>query len=152
MLHPRGATHIRHSLSRSYGAILPSSLGRGLSSTLPCSGYLPVSDYGTISHYTLLMVFLDSVASMTSPWPWSRVDITSCRTFLHGYRFKRTIPTVRSPSLLCHIKIITLVTCSGILTGCPSTTLFSLALGSTNPGWINLFQETLDFRCYGFSP
>ena len=142
MLHPRGATHIRHSLSRSYGAILPSSLGRGLSSTLPCSGYLPVSDYGTINYYTPLMVFLDSGASMTSPWPWPRIDITSHRTLLHGYGFKRTIPTVRSPSLLCHIKVLTLIIGSGILTGCPSTTLFSLALGSTNPGRINLPQET----------
>ena len=35
---------------------------------------------------------------------------------------------------------------SGILTGCPSTTLFSLALGPTHPGMITMAQETLNFR------
>ena len=43
-------TTLRHPLSRSYGAILPSSLKRVISSTLPYSGYLPVSDYGTSSY------------------------------------------------------------------------------------------------------
>ena len=40
----------------------------------------------------------------------------------------------------------------GILTPCPSTTLFSLALGPTNPGMITMAQETSDFRCEGLSP
>ena len=35
---------------------------------------------------------------------------------------------------------------------CPSTTPFGLALGPTNPGMIAIAQETLDFRCVGFSP
>ena len=39
-----------------------------------------------------------------------------------------------------------------MLTGCPSTTPFGLALGPTNPERINLAQETLDFRRPGFSP
>src|SRR3989338_9241393 len=38
-----------------------------------------------------------------------------------------------------------------ILTAYPSLTLFSLSLGSTNPGWINLPQETLGFRWICFS-
>ena len=38
-----------HPLSRSYGAILPSSLTRILSSTLGFSPRLPVSVYGTVS-------------------------------------------------------------------------------------------------------
>ncbi len=41
---------------------------------------------------------------------------------------------------------------AGILTCCPSTTPFSLALGPTNPGLINMAQETLDFRRAGISP
>ena len=57
-----------------------------------------------------------------------------------------------SPSLLRHHKLVTLIAGSGILTGYPSTTPFGLVLGSTNPGRINLPQETLDFRRYGFSP
>ena len=40
----------------------------------------------------------------------------------------------------------------GILTSCPSTTPFSLALGPTNPGMITIAQETLDFRRAGISP
>ncbi len=40
----------------------------------------------------------------------------------------------------------------GILTMCPSTTPFDLALGPTNPEMIAIAQETLDFRCWGFSP
>jgi hypothetical protein len=43
--------------SRSYGAILPSSLRRVLSSAFPYSGYLPVSDYGTRSYKILLQGF-----------------------------------------------------------------------------------------------
>ena len=41
---------------------------------------------------------------------------------------------------------------TGILTCCPSTTLFSLALGPTNPTLINIAWETLGFRCRGFLP
>ena len=41
---------------------------------------------------------------------------------------------------------------AGILTCCPSTTLFSLVLGPTNPGRIYLPQETLGLRRAGFSP
>ena len=40
---------------------------------------------------------------------------------------------------------------AGILTSCPSTTLFSLALGPPNPGMITIAQETLDFRCVRLS-
>ena len=40
---------------------------------------------------------------------------------------------------------------AGILTCCPSTTLFSLALGPANPGVIVIAQETLDFRCVRIS-
>ena len=40
---------------------------------------------------------------------------------------------------------------AGILTGCPSPTLFSLGLGPPNPGRTNLPQETLGFRRADFS-
>ena len=40
----------------------------------------------------------------------------------------------------------------GILTLCPSTTPFGLALGPTNPEMIAIAQESLDFRCVGISP
>ncbi len=50
-----------HSLSRSYGVILPSSLTRVLSVTLGYSPYLPVSVYGTDTSKTRLEVFLGSM-------------------------------------------------------------------------------------------
>jgi hypothetical protein len=41
---------------------------------------------------------------------------------------------------------------TGILTRCPSRTPFGLCLGPTNPGATIVAQETLLFRCAGFSP
>ena len=51
-LHMYDFTIMRHPFFRSYGVILPSSLTRVLSSAFPYSGYLPVSDYGTITYLT----------------------------------------------------------------------------------------------------
>ena len=51
-----------HLLLRTYEANLPSSLTRVLSITLPFSGNLPVSGYGTSGYETRLLVFLDSLA------------------------------------------------------------------------------------------
>ena len=142
-----------HPFSRSYGVILPSSLRRVISSAFPYSGYLPVSGYGTNSHGTLVRIFLGSVASMTSPLAYLRLPITSYPAAVRrSYGFGRRHPTLRSPSLLRPLTMITSIAGSGILTGYPSPTLCGLGLGSTNPGWINLPQETLDFRRTGFSP
>jgi len=43
----RDYTYLRHTFSRSYGIILPSSFSRVLSSTLEFSSYPPVSVWGT---------------------------------------------------------------------------------------------------------
>ena len=139
-------------ISRSYGIILPSSLGRVISSVLLYSSYLPVSGYGTIGCNTDLQDFLGNVVSLTSPLACRRLPVTSHRDFHRSYGFGRRHPTLRSVNLLRHYKLITFTTGPGILTGLPSPTPFGLDLGSTNPGWINLPQETLDFRRYGFSP
>ena len=40
---------------------------------------------------------------------------------------------------------------TGIMTSCPSPTLFSLGLGPANPGTINVAQETLGLRRTRFS-
>ena len=52
---------MRRPLSRSYGAILPSSLTRVLSITFGFSPHLPVSVYGTDTYETRLEVFLGSM-------------------------------------------------------------------------------------------
>ena len=41
---------------------------------------------------------------------------------------------------------------AGILTSCPSTTAFAIALGPPNPPSISVAEETLDFRGARFSP
>ena len=50
----------RHSFSRSYGVILPSSLTKSLSSTLGFSPHLPVSVYGTVTYSPSIEAFLGS--------------------------------------------------------------------------------------------
>ena len=54
---------LRHTFSRSYGVNLPSSLTRVLSSALAFSARLPVSVYGTVSHYPPYEAFLGSMGS-----------------------------------------------------------------------------------------
>ena len=44
------------------------------------------------------------------------------------------------------------ISSTGILTYCPSYTLFSLYLGPTNPWLTDIAMETLDIRRAGFSP
>ena len=53
----KGLHQARHPFSRSYGAILPSSLTGGHSSALVCSTCLPVSDCGTVTDETPSMGF-----------------------------------------------------------------------------------------------
>ncbi len=57
--------HPGRTFSLSYGAILPSSLTRVLSSALGSSPHLPVSVYGTVTNMTPYEDFLGSVGSPT---------------------------------------------------------------------------------------
>jgi hypothetical protein len=59
---------------------------------------------------------------------------------------------IRSQNILGYVTPSNIIKVHGILTCCPSTTPFGLALGPTNPGMITIAQETLDFRCWGISP
>lgn len=54
-------------------------------------------------------------------------------------------------SLLFH-SLEKIVNYTVILNGLPSTTPFGFALGPINPQLINIAEETLVFRCAGFSP
>ena len=95
-----------HTLSRSYGANLPNSLTRVLSSALVFSTHLPVSVCGTVtSCSTQPAAFLGSMGSMTSlprkedrhhPLALTPRFIPTGST----YRLIRTNPSVRSPTLL----------------------------------------------------
>ena len=130
VLHPQ-----RRSLSRSYGANLPSSLTTDSSSALGFSPCLPVSVYGTDTPMVMTCeAFLGSIAPATSTQKTVSASLSGyvCRGFAYGtpYRFTRTLPVVRSPSFLHPSSDIRPWSGTGILTRCPSTTPFGLALGS----------------------
>jgi hypothetical protein len=141
--------------SRSYGVILPSSLARVLSNALVSSTHLPVSVCGTDVQMTPYEDFLVSVESpkftFLQACP-SRLSLHVKRIFLlyslNAWTWTITRLEVSScvpPSVKRHSDS------TGILTSCPSTTPFGLALGPTNPGRMSLPQETLGLRRPDFS-
>ena len=58
---------------------------------------------------------------------------------------------LRSPTPRRHLAVQTILSGSGISTGCPSPTTFVLGLGPTNPERTSLPQETLGLRRVRFS-
>ena len=130
-LHTRGRT-----FSRSYGAILPSSFTRVLSSACVFSTCPPVSVSGTAVKNLELSDFswkrgICSFAPLAGHSP-SRLsnsgpDLPNPPT----YSLRPGHPTPGSHSLLRHR--IAIPTSTGIFTRFPSTTLLSLALGADSP-------------------
>ena len=128
VLHPH-----RRTFSRSYGAILPSSFTRVLSSALVFSTRPPVSVWGTVPSYLKLRGFswkhginhfVFPKEHSSSALGLEHPDLPKCS----AYHLKLGQPTPSWPSLLRPSIAITRST--GILTCFPSTTLFSLALGT----------------------
>src|SRR5258708_14244588 len=150
VLHPRGP-----SFSRSYGGILPSSLTILLSIALESSSHLPESVCGTGTSFWLEGC-LGSLESATSPCcqgSASHLGVNAPRIFLRD-RLPAYTGTSNRPLYLSFFGAPSLITNfggTGIMTSCPSPTLFSLGLGPANPGTINLAQETLGFRRTPFS-
>ena len=135
MLHLCRFHTLQRTFSRSYGTILPSSFTRVLSSALVYSTRPPVSVSGTDLYDLTLEAFPGSLASMSSTAiTLSPLSSHPC-AYMHLTHRRTTAfhcsPTGSTPSLLRHSFEITQST--GILTGFPSTTLFSLALGSDLP-------------------
>ena len=126
---------LQRTFSRSYGTILPSSFTRVLSSALVYSTRPPVSVSGTDLYDLTLEAFPGSLASMSSTaLTLSPLSSHPCANMHLTHRQTTAFhcsPTGSTPSLLRHSFEITQST--GILTGFPSTTLFSLALGSDLP-------------------
>ena len=125
----------RHTFSRSYGAILPSSFTRVLSNALGFSPYPPVSVSGTVSCYLKLRGFswkhginhFGSQGTSSSVLGIKDPDLPKSS----AYHLKPGHPTPGWPSLLRPPIAITQST--GILTCYPSTTHFCLALGTDSP-------------------
>ena len=127
--HQKGRT-----FSRSYGAILPSSFTRVLSSALGFSPCLPVSVYGTVS----LQLKLSGFSWKRSISHFAQKGSSRCSVYvipdlpkITTYRLSPGQPTPGRPNFLR--PHIALQTSAGILTGFPSTTHFCLALGADSP-------------------
>ena len=123
----------RHTFSRSYGVILPSSLTRVLSSALGYSPHLPVSVYGTITCYLdrgfswqhgCSQFMGQRPSSSLLGLKKSRICLGFQPTGLNRL-FQQTddLPSCVPPSLKRQLGG------TGILTCFPSTTPFGLALG-----------------------
>lgn len=136
----------RRPFSRSYGAILPSSLTMLLPSALGFSPHLPVSVYGT-GPYRTIAAFLDGMGSHTSLLivrSASRfrnargICLPRCPLRLRRFFLSRLVLPFRVPTVLS-------VRGTGISTCWPSTTLFSLALGPDLPGADQLYPGNLGY-------
>ena len=140
------AAHLRgHPFSRSYGVILPSSLTILHPSALGFSPHPPVSVYGTGTRYTIA-AFLDSWLVSFPTFVRSALRSKSIvgdlppTTLLRLHRFFHS----RLSLSLCVPTV--LISCStGISTCCPSTTLFSLALGPDLPRADQLYSGNLRY-------
>ena len=127
-LHPRG-----HTFSRSYGANLPSSLTRVLSSALEYSSHLPVSVCGTVAAQLHSRLFLEawnqSLASHLSVM-LSRLSPTRPKRAAYVLSpLTKVWLTYPSPSPLAS----TLRAGTGIFACFPSPTPLGLDLGSDSP-------------------
>ena len=132
--HPQG-----HTFSRSYGVILPSSLGRVLSSALGSSPRPPVSVCGTVTTATPAGAFLGSMG-LPSSWGLGPLLMTSrirASSFVplgvlkkHPTGLNRTIHvSARLPSSVPPAFVVSRGG-AGILTCFPSPTPFGLGLGA----------------------
>ena len=123
----------RHTFSRSYGVILPSSLTSVISSTLGFSPHPPESVYGTVTSKLKLRGFswkhgINDFMSIRSRHHASGLNGNADLPALPPYTLKPGIPAPGSPTLLR--PPIAFTSGTGILTCFPSTTPFGLALGT----------------------
>ena len=122
----------RHSFSRSYGVVLPSSLTGVLSRALGFSPRLPVSVCGTGACY-LARGFswrhgINQFATYISLPVTSRAFCATDLPAAHPTRLDRP-PTAGWPTLPRHPIAQTATGGTGMLTRCPSPTPFGLSLG-----------------------
>ena len=142
------AGFLRHPFSRSYRVILPSSLTMLLPPALGFSPHPPVSVYGTGICHTIA-AFLDS-------WnPALRYFCSLRITALHYRAGFLTLLLLRlrqsSHSWLAVsfcVPTVLMTDGTGISTCCPSTTLFSLALGPDFPRADQLYSGNLGYSAW----
>ena len=139
------ACFCRHPFSRSYGAILPSSLTMLLPSALGFSPHPPVSVYGTGTHYTIaaflgtqLACFATEISLRVGP-PDCKADLlTLLLMSLHRSLLSRLMLSACVPTFL-------IMRSTGISTCCPSATPFGLVLGPDLPRADQLYPGNLGY-------
>ena len=135
----------RHPFSRSYGAILPSSLTMLLPSALGFSPHPPVSVYGTGTLYTIA-AFLGTQLACFATWISLRVYLLDCKAglltllllVLHRSLLSRLMLSACVPTFL-------MTRSTGISTCCPSATPFGLVLGPDLPRADQLYPGNLGY-------
>ena len=134
--------------SRSYRAILPSSLTMLLPPALGFSPHPPVSVYGT-GAYSAIAAFLDSPNHRLPYFSSVRVTTLDCRT-VFPIRLLLRLPRVFRPRVRLSFCVPTvLAVCStGISTCCPSATSSDLALGPDLPRADQLYSGNLGYSAW----
>ena len=135
----------RHPFSRSYGAILPSSLTMLLPSALGFSPHPPVSVYGTGTVYTIA-AFLGTQLACFATSISLRVYLSDCKAdlltllllVLHRSLLSRLMLSACVPTFLIQRS-------TGISTCCPSATPFGLVLGPDLPRADQLYPGILGY-------
>ena len=137
-----------HPFSRSYRVILPSSLTMLLPSALGFSPHPPVSVFGTGICHTIA-AFLDSWNPVLRYSCSLRITSLDCKTdflVLLLLRLPRSFHS-RVTVSFC-VPTVLMTDGTGISTCCPSTTLFSLALGPDFPRADQLYSGILGYSAW----
>ncbi len=135
----------RHPFSRSYGAILPSSLTMLLPSALGFSPHPPVSVYGTGTFHTIaaflgtqLAFFATLISLRVRPLAYKADLLTLHLMSLHRFLHSRLMLSACVPTFL-------MIRSTGISTCCPSATPFGLVLGPDLPRADQLYPGNLGY-------
>ena len=132
MLRKQVPTHCWHTLYRRYGVNLPSSLTVFHSNALEFSSCPPESVCGTVLQFHRLAAFLVSRGSLSSEPKLtpSHLRINKDPDFPRSSSYMLGLAhPIASTATFLHPRI-TPLSSTGILTCCPSTTPFGLALGA----------------------
>ena len=139
------ASFWRRPFSRSYGAILPSSLTMLLPPALGFSPHPPVSVYGTGARYAIA-AFLGTGLRLFPTSFSVRFTAPACYGGLppqHLFRLHRA--SLSRLALLPCVPTVLITRSTGISTCCPSATPFGLALGPDLPRADQLYPGILGY-------
>ena len=135
--------------SRSYGAILPSSLTMLLPPALGFSPHPPVSVYGTGMYHTIA-AFLDSQILRLPYFCSVRITYSGCMTVFPAIPLPRLPRSSHSRVRFSFcVPTVLMIHGTGISTCCPSTTSFDLALGPDLPRADQLYPGNLGYSAQG---